>query len=142
MLATQQKQITKIYKKNLFKFMRQTPNNFNIIKSIEISFLYRFKTISYTYYFSFTNCNPLQFALFPLFSSKRTTFSLSLSLSLSLSHVVPILPNVRMAIINTFNRFTSSACERHSKSLPNKWQEDFVRTYVFLMLQNICHDFM
>ena len=45
-----------------------------------------------------------------------------LNAQLSLSHAVLILPNGRMATINTFNLFTSFACETHSMSLPKKME--------------------
>ena len=110
--------------KNLFKFMRQIPNNFTIIKSIEINFLYMFLVkekylffffFSYTYYFSFTNRNPLQLALFPLFSSKRTTLSLSLMLFpyYQMAKWPQLIPSTFLPVLRV--RDTQSLCPINGK---------------------------
>ena len=176
--------------------MRQIINNFTIIKLIEINFvvyvLRQKKNLiifffSYTYYFSFTNRNPLQLALVPLFSSRRTTLSLSLMLfpyyqmakwpqlipstflpvlrvrdtqslcpingkktlclalmrQLSLSLSLSLMLFSYYQIVNTFNLLTSSACETHSKSLPNKMAR---RLFFFFFLisgrKTLCLAFM
>ena len=106
--------------------MRQTPNNFTIIKSIEINLLYMFLAKEKSHFlfllhllFFFHKPQPFTVGTFPpIFFQTHNP--------ISLSHVVPILPNGQMATINTINLFTRSTCERHSKSLSNKWQEDFV----------------
>ena len=104
--------------------MRQIPNNFTIIKSIEINFLYMFLVkekylffffFSYTYYFSFTNRNPLQLALFPLFSSKRTTLSLSLMLFpyYQMAKWPQLIPSTFLPVLRV--RDTQSLCPINGK---------------------------
>ena len=107
--------------------MRQTINNFTIIKLIEINFvvyvLRQKKNLiinfffSYTYYFSFTNRNPLQFALFPLFSCKRTTLSLMLFSYYQMAEWPQLIPSTFLPLLRV--RPTQSLC-------PRKWKEDFV----------------
>ena len=102
--------------------MRQTPNNFTIIKSIEINLLYMFLAkekshffFSYTYYFSFTNRNPLQLALFPLFSSRRTTLSLSLMLFpyYQIAKWPQLIPSTFLPVLRV--RDTQSLCPINGK---------------------------
>ena len=71
-------------------------------------------------------------SLCPINGKKILCLALMRQLSLSLS----LMLFSYYQIVNTFNLLTSSACETHSKSLPNKmarrlfffdiWQEDFV----------------
>ena len=68
---------------------------------------------SYTYYFSFTNRNPLQFALFPLFSCKRTTLSLMLFSYYQMAEWPQLIPSTFLPLLRV---------KHTQKSLPKKME--------------------